>query len=1188
MWGLTEVIQKEPVVLEEEAGEEAPRGGDNKECSRSPEAFRSSKARARKVRHDELSEAATVERATISEFREASPPRATGWMTDAKPEVHDSPDVPMNTPHRPLTGWLIGTEGDVAPAESARDEDKSARTKPQQSSPVSAYQVESFSERGAGSASAESKAETADRAESKILNQLRALMRRGAGGRTWPKQLTNLREQAKRMAKTDFEASRYLAAMAKVITQEGTHESKVEEAAACFEEAVELRPGPTEDGGDVSSRAPAEDNYGEMKKAEGKILNQLRSLLDQGSGDRSWSKQLGALREKAKRMAKTDFEASRYLAAMAKVLTQEGTHESKVEEASTFLEEAIELRPARPQEGGREALGVADTAAKHGDPAREEEEVLSFSPQARAPEQKKFTRAEEDVLSFSPEGQARVARSPASGMPAQLEEGQSHSEDHKSDGGGGKSKKSNGDRQSSKSKGGASESGEGDAAEGKLLGQLRTLLQRGAGGATWPKQLTELREQAKQMATSDVVASRYLAAIAQVIAKEGTHKGKAEEASTCYEDAFALRPGNLELAFRLGNTLYRARKFKQAVATYKKALAEFHAAGKGGDTADDAVSSPGDPRKAGGEPEKAPIEARVVVNMGVALEGLGKVQEAVEQYKVAINLHRAYPAALKLLGSALMELEQHDEAEQMLSEAVKLQPKFADAWSDLGVVRRKISDHWGALEALDRAVELNPSHDIALWNRSHAERDCGKYKRALKSCEGLLEQQADLWAAHAHRAILFTVLGDHAAAKRELKLALRKSGGSTTELWETVESLMQEEGDRAGRPARSEADENTQEDLRAALAELRQVLFPRANFRSALKSAAAKVRGSWDPRGGSKGNAADAHLRKSLSSLQHDKEAEAAATRELEKQRAETKTQTEAQRQAARMAKAAKVEAAKAAKVEAAKTAAAKAKAAKAEAATAEESSQSGAARHGKARHSTEGTSQVPRKSRPTASSTSPGAACDLHEVQEGNDEMEETGSAGPGPWKAQRSEPTARAKREGKRSEEEEEEEEAIEVIQDAAPAHSQARRRRPEGSRRDGAHAASSHDDALEVEELREERGAAQRGHEGGGSSKLSQSGPAETLPKRRSLTWDDWDSEKDDDQEPDGPRVPASWSAMESGRPPPTGAPANDLEGQAMFARRYAGPRGTVQIAAPVVPSQHSTGMNIRQSTKHRNLI
>jgi hypothetical protein len=42
------------------------------------------------------------------------------------------------------------------------------------------------------------------------------------------------------------------------------------------------------------------------------------------------------------------------------------------------------------------------------------------------------------------------------------------------------------------------------------------------------------------------------------------------------------------------------------------------------------------------------------------------------------------------------------------------------------------------MKALTTATEQNPKHSIALWNLSHAQRDCGLYPAAVKSCEKVL------------------------------------------------------------------------------------------------------------------------------------------------------------------------------------------------------------------------------------------------------------------------------------------------------------------------------------------------------------------------------------------------------------------------------------------------------------------
>ena len=130
--------------------------------------------------------------------------------------------------------------------------------------------------------------------------------------------------------------------------------------------------------------------------------------------------------------------------------------------------------------------------------------------------------------------------------------------------------------------------------------------------------------------------------MAKLIAQEGNHETAQQDSESFYEPAYSLQPANLELAFKLGNIHCRALQYREAVNVYKASLKQNST--KPQNTAEEETASPA------GKGDKPPMKARVFVNMGVAYEGLKKVQDACKAYKNALKIHGNYPAALKLLG----------------------------------------------------------------------------------------------------------------------------------------------------------------------------------------------------------------------------------------------------------------------------------------------------------------------------------------------------------------------------------------------------------------------------------------------------------------------------------------------------------------------------------------------------------
>jgi tetratricopeptide (TPR) repeat protein len=98
-------------------------------------------------------------------------------------------------------------------------------------------------------------------------------------------------------------------------------------------------------------------------------------------------------------------------------------------------------------------------------------------------------------------------------------------------------------------------------------------------------------------------------------------------------------------------------------------------------------------------------------NLGLCFEGVGKYDEAIEQYRRAVqlnrehNLHSAWPSLD--LGALLIKLDRLDEAQPLLRESLQFNPKFAQAHYQLGVLMEKHNEVTPAVEELKRAAVLD-------------------------------------------------------------------------------------------------------------------------------------------------------------------------------------------------------------------------------------------------------------------------------------------------------------------------------------------------------------------------------------------------------------------------------------------------------------------------------------------------
>jgi len=205
---------------------------------------------------------------------------------------------------------------------------------------------------------------------------------------------------------------------------------------------------------------------------------------------------------------------------------------------------------------------------------------------------------------------------------------------------------------------------------------------------------------------------------------------------------------------------------------------------------------------------KSPAKARPHNNLGAALVRQGRLAEAVEQFRAALDIKHDYAdahynlgsvlarqgnlaqgiyhfretlrldpgnlKALNNLGVALVLLGRYQEAIDYLEAALKIDPLDADVHSNLGFALKSRGDLAGAVRQLSRALAINPEHVDALNNLGMVLKDQGQieaayqlFARALKINPNFEQARRNL--AEIEKQRQDTVKSDVGIRKSEMK-----------------------------------------------------------------------------------------------------------------------------------------------------------------------------------------------------------------------------------------------------------------------------------------------------------------------------------------------------------------------------------------------------------------------------------
>ncbi|MBU1343729.1 MAG: tetratricopeptide repeat-containing glycosyltransferase family protein, partial [Proteobacteria bacterium] len=107
------------------------------------------------------------------------------------------------------------------------------------------------------------------------------------------------------------------------------------------------------------------------------------------------------------------------------------------------------------------------------------------------------------------------------------------------------------------------------------------------------------------------------------------------------------------------------------------------------------------------------------LNMGNVVHEEGKYEASMEWYERAIVFNYAdSKKAYNNLGVALTRLGRLDEAVEKLKKAVEIDPRYYEAYNNIGETYKYLGNYEKALESCEEAIRLSPEFVPARWNRS--------------------------------------------------------------------------------------------------------------------------------------------------------------------------------------------------------------------------------------------------------------------------------------------------------------------------------------------------------------------------------------------------------------------------------------------------------------------------------------
>jgi protein O-mannosyl-transferase len=192
-----------------------------------------------------------------------------------------------------------------------------------------------------------------------------------------------------------------------------------------------------------------------------------------------------------------------------------------------------------------------------------------------------------------------------------------------------------------------------------------------------------------------------------------------------------------------------------------------------------------------------PENPRGHYNLGNALAGAGKIDDAIDSYRIAVSLRPGYGEAYYNLALNLEESDRVEEAIKIYRRALELDPESAKTHNNLARALINTGDEEAALSLLRSAIRLNPTISEPRINLANLEARRGDRSAAITRYLGIIKDFPDSDEALYNLAVTLAVDGDYLTAEEYYRKAIRHNP-SLPDAHYNLALLLWKRGDESG------------------------------------------------------------------------------------------------------------------------------------------------------------------------------------------------------------------------------------------------------------------------------------------------------------------------------------------------------------------------------------------------------
>ena len=140
--------------------------------------------------------------------------------------------------------------------------------------------------------------------------------------------------------------------------------------------------------------------------------------------------------------------------------------------------------------------------------------------------------------------------------------------------------------------------------------------------------------------------------------------------------------------------------------------------------------------------------SRVYINLGISYLWDGKIDKAMEKFKLAEEFSPNDPYLLNALGTAYISLNKYNDAIRVLNRSISLYPSFEYAWANLCWAYYNIGEKEKAIGMCEFAKKINPTLALSYIQLGQIYKKEGKIKEAEAEYKKSLELEFYPWDVH--------------------------------------------------------------------------------------------------------------------------------------------------------------------------------------------------------------------------------------------------------------------------------------------------------------------------------------------------------------------------------------------------------------------------------------------------------